>query len=281
LQKQYNNKCTSIFGDIITEEAQIGDAKVTVAHPSILKVIEQRKKLKEKLSNIKNKIGVYSAKGGVGKTTTTVNLAFTLKNLGYKVGILDADIDCPNVCMFLGINYEAPGTFPIKPFEKDGVLVLSTAMFVDDNKKPIIWRGPMIGKMVAEFLENTEWGSLDYLLVDLPPGTSDAPLSIIQLLDLKGFIIVTTPQHISAINAIRSGMMAKRLGVSILGIVENMSNGNPKGGLEVAEALNSTLLGCIKQNTLFGELSDKGEVPSLKDKNINEDYINIIKKILG
>ncbi len=252
-----------------------------MAHPSILKVIEQRKKLKEKLSGIKNKIGVYSAKGGVGKTTTTVNLAFTLKNMGYKVGILDADIDCPNVCMFLGINYEAPGTFPIKPFEKDGVLVLSTAMFVDDNKKPIIWRGPMIGKMVAEFLENTEWGDLDYLLVDLPPGTSDAPLSIIQLLDLKGFVIVTTPQHIAAINAIRSGMMAKRLGVSILGIVENMSDGTPKGGLEVSTALNANLLGCIKQNNLFGELSDKGEIPSLKDKNISEEYSNIIKKILG
>ncbi len=252
-----------------------------MAHPSILKVIEQRKKLKEKLSGIKNKIGVYSAKGGVGKTTTTVNLAFTLKNMGYKVGILDADIDCPNVCMFLGINYEAPGTFPIKPFEKDGVLVLSTAMFVDDNKKPIIWRGPMIGKMVAEFLENTEWGDLDYLLVDLPPGTSDAPLSIIQLLDLKGFVIVTTPQHIAAINAIRSGMMAKRLGVSILGIVENMSDGTPKGGLEVSTALNANLLGCIKQNILFGELSDKGEIPSLKDKNISEEYSNIIKKILG
>ncbi|MEM0201498.1 MAG: P-loop NTPase [Candidatus Micrarchaeaceae archaeon] len=252
-----------------------------MAHPSILKVIEQRKRLKEKLSNIKNKIGIYSAKGGVGKTTTTVNLAFTLKNMGYKVGVLDADIDCPNICMFLGINYEASGDFPIKPFEKDGILILSTAMFVDDNKKPIIWRGPMIGKMVSEFLENTEWGSLDYLLIDLPPGTSDAPLSIIQLLDLKGFVIVTTPQHISAINAIRSGMMAKRLGVSILGIIENMSDGTPKGGLEVANTLNTQLLGCVKQNNVFGELSDKGLVPSVEDKNISNEYINIIKKFLG
>ena len=281
MQKQYNNKGVSIIGDIIGEEAQIGDAKVAVAHPSILKVIEQRKKLKEKLSGIKNKIGVYSAKGGVGKTTTAVNIAFTLKELGYKVGLLDADIDCPNVCMFLGINYEAPGEYPIKPFEKDGIKVLSTAMFVDDNKKPIIWRGPMIGKMVAEFLENTEWGEIDYLIIDLPPGTSDAPLSIIQLLDLKGFVIVTTPQHIPAINAVRSGMMAKRLGVSILGIVENMSGNAPKGGIEVANTLGVQFLGTVKNNELFGLLSDEGKVPAMQDKEIKEEYIKIVKQIVG
>ncbi|MGC8479805.1 MAG: P-loop NTPase [Candidatus Micrarchaeia archaeon] len=275
------NKGRIIFGDIIVDEAQIGEAKVNVAHPSILKVIEQRKRLKEKLSSIKNKIGIYSAKGGVGKSTTTVNLAYALKSMGFKVGILDADIDCPNICMFLGINYEAQGEYPIKPFNKDGILVLSTAMFVDDNKKPIIWRGPMIGKMVSEFLENTEWGDLDYLLVDLPPGTSDAPLSIIQLLDLKGFIIVTTPQHIPAINAIRSGMMAKRLGVYILGVIENMSEGTPKGGVEVSNALNAQFLGSIKMNKNMSELSDKGEVPYTKDKNISDEYNIILKKIVG
>ncbi len=281
MQKQYINKGDSISGDIITEEAQIGDAKVAVAHPSILKVIEQRKRLKETLSKIKNKIGVYSAKGGVGKTTTTINIAFTLKEMGYKVGILDADIDCPNVCMFLGITHEAAGEYPIKPFEKDGMKVLSTAMFVDDNKKPIIWRGPMIGKMVSEFLENTDWGELDYLLVDLPPGTSDAPLSIIQLIDLKGFVIITTPQHIPAINAIRSGMMAKRLGVSILGVIENMSNGVPKGGNEVATSLNTQLLGVVKLDEKFGILSDEGKIPSMYEKDIKEEYVKIVKQMLG
>ncbi len=210
-----------------------------------------------------------------------MNIAFTLKNKGYKVGLLDADIDCPNVCMFLGIKYEASGEYPIKPFDMDGIKILSTAMFVDDNKKPIIWRGPMIGKMVSEFLENTEWGELDYLIIDLPPGTSDAPLSIIQLLDLKGFIIVTTPQHIPAINAIRSGMMAKRLGVSILGVIENMSNNDPRGGIEVSDALEAPFLGSIKNNSDFGEMSDRGIVPVMKNEEIKEEYIKIVKQIIG
>lgn len=258
----------------------MGDAKVAVAHPSILKVIEQRKRLKEKLSKIKNKIGIYSAKGGVGKTTTAVNIAFVLKEMGYKVGLLDADIDCPNVCMFLGINHDASGEYPILPFESNGIKVISTSMFVDDTKKPIIWRGPMIGKMISEFLENTEWGELDYLIIDLPPGTSDAPLSIIQLLDLNGFVIVTTPQHISAVNAIRSGMMAKRLGVSILGIIENMSELTPKGGIEVSKELNANFLGSIKKNNEMSTLSDLGKIPSMHNNDIKEEYVKIIKQLL-
>ncbi len=250
-------------------------------HPSILKVLEQRKRIKEKLSNIKNKIGVYSAKGGVGKTTTAVNIAFALNAMGYKVGLLDADIDCPNVSMFLGLDTVMGDMYPLKPVEKNGVKILSTAMFVDDNKKPIIWRGPMVGKMVSEFLENADWGELDYLIVDMPPGTSDSPLSIIQLLDLKGFVLVTTPQHIPAINAIRSGMMAKRLGVALLGVVENMSSGEPKGGNEVASTLDCPLLGVIRSDPLLSEMSDAGKIAVVEDKRIMDEYLSIAKKIVG
>lgn len=256
------------------------EQKPPVAHPSILKVIDQRKRVKERLSGIKNKVGVYSAKGGVGKTTTAVNLAFTLKSMGYSVGLLDADIDCPNVAMFIGIDKMADDSYPLKPIDKDGVKIISTAMFVDDNKKPIIWRGPMIGKMIADFLENTEWGNLDYLIIDLPPGTSDAPLSIIQLLDLKGFVLVTTPQHIPAINAIRSGMMAKRLGVPLIGVVENMSTGLPRGGTEVATTLGCDLLGVIKNNPILSETSDAGKIAVIEDKQIREEYLSIAKKII-
>jgi ATP-binding protein involved in chromosome partitioning len=252
-----------------------------VMHPSILKVIEQRKALKEKLSNIKHKIGVYSAKGGVGKTTVSVNLAYTLHAMGYRVGLLDVDVDCPNITMFLGITGSFSDEYPLRPVDKDGVKVLSTAMFVDDAKKPIIWRGPMIGKMVREFFENTEWGDLDYLIMDLPPGTSDAPLSIIQLLDLDGFLLVTTPQHIASINTIRSGMMAKRLGVSLLGVVETMSDGAPKGAKEVADAMNCDILGLIRNDRKFGELSDRGLIPVKEDDAIREEFIRITKKITG
>lgn len=257
------------------------EQKPQMMHPSILKVIEQRKRIKERLSTIKNKIGVYSAKGGVGKTTTAVNIAFTLSQMGYKVGLLDADIDCPNIAMFLGIDTQMGDTYPLKPVEKNGVKIISTAMFVDDNKKPIIWRGPMVGKMVSEFLENTDWGGLDYLIVDMPPGTSDSPLSIIQLLDLKGFVLVTTPQHIPAINAIRSGMMAKRLGVALLGVVENMSSGEPKGGKEVAETLDCPLLGTIKINPVLSDMSDAGKIAVAEDQTIKAEYLKIANKIVS
>ncbi len=250
-----------------------------VMHPSILKVIEQRKAIKERLSNIKHKIGVYSAKGGVGKTTVSVNLAYTLKAMGFRVGLLDADVDCPNLTMFLGITGSFSDEYPLKPIDKSGVRILSTAMFIDDEKKPIIWRGPMIGKMIREFFENTEWGDLDYLIIDLSPGTSDAPLSIIQLLDLDGFLLVTTPQHIAAINTIRSGMMARRLGVATLGVVETMSDGMPKGAKEVADTMKCELLGTIKYDKKFSEMSDGGIVPVEDDPEIREEFIRIVKKI--
>ncbi len=250
-------------------------------HPSMLRVIEQKKRIKEKLSGIKNKIGVYSAKGGVGKTTTAVNIAYTLSDMGYRVGLLDADIDCPNVAMFLGIDTGIRDSYPLMPVEKDGVKVLSTAMFVNDNKKPIIWRGPMVGKMVGEFLENADWGELDYLIVDMPPGTSDSPLSIIQLLDLKGFVLVTTPQHIPTINTIRSGMMAKRLGVAVLGVVENMSDGDVKGGKEAADALGCDVLGVVKSNPALSRFSDSGRIAVLEDKRIKDEYTGIVNKLIG
>lgn len=250
-------------------------------HPSILKVIEQKNAIRERLSNIKHKIGIYSAKGGVGKTTVAVNVAYALSSMGYKVGLLDADIDTPNITLFLGLEGAWDQHYPLKPAEKAGVKVISTAMFVDDARKPIIWRGPMIGKMVQEFLDSTEWGALDYLILDLPPGSSDAPLSIIQLLDLDGFLLVTTPQHIAAINTIRSGTMAKRLGVSLLGVVENMSDGDERGAREVADALHCELLGKIAANRKFAELSDSGKVPVLEDSTIREEFISIVKKITG
>ncbi|HVC58109.1 MAG TPA: P-loop NTPase [Candidatus Acidoferrales bacterium] len=251
-------------------------------HPSFINAIRQKERVRENLSKIRHKIGVYSAKGGVGKTTTSVNIAFTLMKKGFKVGLLDADIDCPNVAMFLGIEERMEAKIPLRPVEKMGVKVASTAMLVDDIKKPIIWRGPIITKMLGDFFENTEWGELDYLIVDLPPGTSDAPLTIMQLLDLDGFVIVTTPQRIAATNSIRSGLMAKRMSVSVLGVVENMSTGtvseNTKG---VAEALGVEVLGVIEQNQLFNSCSDAGKVPVLENQGIMDVFSAITSKIVG
>ncbi len=264
---------------IIGKDVKIGNASVRVEHPSILNVLKQRENIKQRLSGIKHRIGVYSAKGGVGKTTTAVNLAYALKDMGYKVGLLDADVDCPNLALFLGIEGIQTAEYPLIPVEKGGVKIMTTAIFVDDLKRPIIWRGPIIAKMIREFFENTDWGELDYLIIDLPPGTSDAPLSIMQLLELDGFLLVTTPQHVAAVNAIKSGRMSKRMGVSILGVVENMSGSEPRGSKEVAEALECELLGSIKMNDKIAQLSDLGKVPLVEDEHIKEEYINIARKL--
>ncbi len=248
-------------------------------HPSFLRTMEQKNGITSKLAGIKHKIGIYSAKGGVGKTTVAVNLAYTLNDMGYRVGLLDADVDTPNVNLFLGINSVGNAEYPLKPIDKDGVKVISTAMFLDDQKKPIIWRGPIVGKMIYEFLGETAWGELDYLIIDLPPGTSDAPLSIMQLLKMDGFILVTTPQRIAAVNAIRSGMMARRMGISVLGVIENMSGDRPRGAEEVAKEMDCRMLGAVRHDGRMSELSDKGLVPVKEDKEIGRTFTEIAKKI--
>jgi ATP-binding protein involved in chromosome partitioning len=252
-------------------------------HPSFAKTIMQREALKKKLSSIKHIIGVYSAKGGVGKTTTAVNLAFTLSAMGFKVGLLDADIDCPNLTMFLGIGERIDTShFPLQPIMKDGVKVASTAMLVDEISRPIIWRGPMVTKMLNEMFDNVDWGILDYLVIDLSPGTSDAPLTIMQLLPLDGFVIVTTPQKIAGLNSTRSGLMAKRLNVAVLGVVENMSSGiASESTKEAVRVLGTELLGTVSQNPLFNFMSDGGKIPVLQDEKIRKEFEEIAKKIIG
>jgi ATP-binding protein involved in chromosome partitioning len=250
-------------------------------HPSFVGVIRQKERLKEKLSGIKHKIGIYSAKGGVGKTTVAVNLAYALSRKGFKVGLLDADIDTPNISLFLGITDKIDtSSFPLKPLIKEGVKVASTSMVIDDVKRPIIWRGPLIVKMLGDFFENTDWGELDYLIIDLPPGTSDAPLTIMQVLELDGFVIVTTPQRIAAINSIRSGLMAKKLNVSILGVVENMSSSNvSENTKQVIESLGATFLGSVKLDDRFNKYSDEGKIPVLEDSELADSFKEIADRL--
>jgi ATP-binding protein involved in chromosome partitioning len=259
----------------------VEEAPAPAMHPSFVNVIRQRERLRSKLANIKHKIGVYSAKGGVGKTTVSVNLAYALSKKGFKVGLLDADISTPNISLFLGINEKMEiSTMPLKPIEKNGIKVASTAMIMNDAEKPIIWRGPMMAKMLGDFFENTDWGDLDYLILDLPPGSSDAPLTIMQVLQLDGFVLITTPQKIAAINTIRSGIMAKRLNVAILGVIENMSDGKiSKNTEELIAALNTQLLGVVKLNGLFNSLSDAGKIPVLEDADISRCFEEIAGRL--
>jgi ATP-binding protein involved in chromosome partitioning len=176
------------------------------------------------LPNVKNVIAVASGKGGVGKSTVSVNLAVALAQAGASVGLLDADITGPNIPMMLGVDGQ-PKASPnnkITPLERHGVKVISIQFFVPEGQ-PIVWRGPLVGGAIQQFLRDVEWGDLDYLVVDLPPGTSDAQLTLAQSVPLGGAVLVTTPQEVALSDVGKALAMFKRLSVPILGLVENMT----------------------------------------------------------
>ena len=176
------------------------------------------------LPNVKNVIAVGSGKGGVGKSTVSVNLAVALAQAGAKVGLLDADITGPNIPMMLGVNGQpkASENNKITPLERHGVKCISIQFFVPEGQ-PIVWRGPLVGGAIQQFLRDVDWGDLDYLVVDLPPGTSDAQLTLAQSVPLGGAVLVTTPQEVALSDVGKALAMFKRLSVPILGLVENMT----------------------------------------------------------
>jgi ATP-binding protein involved in chromosome partitioning len=176
------------------------------------------------LRDVRFKVAVASGKGGVGKSTVAANLALSLARLGQRVGLMDSDIYGPSQQMMMGIA-EKPWVNPenqIVPIERYGVKVMSLG-FLMDVDQPVIWRGPMVMKAVEQFLQDVAWGTLDYLLIDLPPGTGDAQLTLTQKIHLSGAVIVTTPQDVSLIDARKGLAMFQKVNVPVLGIVENMS----------------------------------------------------------
>jgi ATP-binding protein involved in chromosome partitioning len=178
---------------------------------------------KQPIEGVENLITVGSGKGGVGKTTVSVNLAIALAALGYKVGLLDADVYGPNVPLMMGVRdtpYMVEGR--IQPLEQYGVKVMSMG-FLNPGDKPLIWRGPMLHSVMQQFLRQVEWSGLDYLLVDLPPGTGDVQLSLIQTAPITGAIVVTTPSEVSLEDGRKAVLMFRQVKVELLGLVENMS----------------------------------------------------------
>jgi ATP-binding protein involved in chromosome partitioning len=178
-----------------------------------------------KKQDIKYIIAVASGKGGVGKSTVSTNLAIALSQLGNKVGLMDADIHGPNIPMMFGIN-ERPMVNSEKriiPIEKYGVKIISIGFLLDNDSTPVIWRGPLVTKVIEQFYNDVEWGMLDFLIIDLPPGTGDASLTISQSLPTKYGIIVTTPQDVSVLDASKALSMFKQTNISVIGVVENMS----------------------------------------------------------
>ena len=234
---------------------------------------EQKRAIAETLSKIGRKIGVYSGKGGVGKTTVAVNLAVTLANDGASVGLLDVDIDCPNVIRAMKVA-EPPtvgeGRRMIPP-ERFGVKVMSMGFFQENEEEAIIWRGPMIHNAINQLLQSTDWGTLDYLIIDLPPGTSDAPLTVMQSLEMDGFVVVTTPQELAKIDAIRSVNMIRKLRIDVLGVVENFTGEIFGGGAgaELAEHLGIPYLGSIGMRA---DYRDTSKPAALRSKPILKEY---------
>jgi ATP-binding protein involved in chromosome partitioning len=176
------------------------------------------------IEGVKNLIAVASGKGGVGKTTVAVNLAIALKNMGASVGLLDADVYGPNVPVMLGTN-EQPRALDertIVPVQAYGVKMISMGL-LNPGDKPLVWRGPMLHSVMQQFLRSVRWGQLDYLVVDLPPGTGDVQLSLIQTVSLTGAVVVTTPSIVALADVRRAIEMFRQVNVEILGVVENMS----------------------------------------------------------
>lgn len=227
----------------------------------------------ERMARIKYKILIASGKGGVGKSTVSVNLARALRNKGYSVGLLDADITGPNIPKLLGIEDQRmmPGEQSLEPGNADGIKVTSMALLLSSRNSPVVWRGPKKMGAIKQFIEGVNWGDLDFLIIDLPPGTSDEPLSIIQLIpDITGAVIVTTPQEVSLLDSRKAVNMIRIMDTPVLGIVENMSGlscphcgktiniFSTGGGRRAAEELEVPFLGSIPLDPDVSALGDNG-----------------------
>lgn len=240
---------------------------------------------------VKHIIVVASGKGGVGKSTVSVNLALALQNLGHTVGILDADIYGPSLSRLLDVHEKpvALGEKKFKPVIKHNLTLMSMS-FLLDMEAPLIWRGPMIQGVITQLLTDVDWGELDILVVDLPPGTGDVPLTLMQKVSLSGAVIVSTPQDISLIDARKAIEMFQKLGVPILGIIENMSvfvcphcqHETPifsQGGVQKeAEKKNIFFLGEIKLDTDICKASDQGVPLDLKSP-LGAPFLRIGEKV--
>ena len=228
------------------------------------------------IAGVKNILAISSGKGGVGKSTVAVNVAVALAQVGAKVGLIDADIYGPNAPMMLGlegagvtVRQGAQGEI-LEPAFNHGVKLVSMGFLIDKDQ-PVIWRGPMLNGVIRQFLYQVQWGDLDYLIVDMPPGTGDAQLTLAQAVPMAGAVIVTTPQSVALSDSRRGLKMFQQLNVPILGIVENMSYFIPpdqpdkqydifgsQGGAKAAQELQVPLLGCVPLEISLREGGDRG-----------------------
>lgn len=225
---------------------------------------------KQCIPGVKNVVAVGSGKGGVGKSTISVNLAISLAKAGAKVGLLDADITGPNIPLMMGTDETPEGTeSQLIPVTQHGIALMSVGFMIPDGS-PVVWRAPIMNQVLRQFLYQTDWGELDYLIVDLPPGTGDIILTLTQSIPLVGAIVVTTPQDVALLDGVRALHMFEKMGVPILGIVENMSYFvcphcherteifSHGGGAEASEVLNVPFLGEVPLDPRIRVGGDEG-----------------------
>lgn len=269
------------------------DPEVDIKGNISVKVPEVAPKVEEKiLPHVKNVIAIFSGKGGVGKSTVAANLSIALAKQGYSVGLLDADIFGPSAPLMFGcedarpILEEVEGRELIQPVERYGVKLLSIGFFVN-RESPVLWRGSMASNALKQLLSEGNWGELDYLLLDMPPGTSDIHLTLVQTIGITGAVVVTTPQQVALADAIKGiGMfLDDKVGVPILGLVENMAWFTPAelpenkyyifgkdGGRQLAEEMNIPLLGQIPLVQSICESGDNGAPIAIKDESITSIF---------
>ncbi len=202
----------------------IGATKVDITWGAMVRRSQPRQ-AEQLVPGVKNIIAVASGKGGVGKSTVSVNLAVALAQAGASVGLLDADITGPNIPLMLGLEGQpkASANNKITPLERYGVKAISIQFFVPEGQ-PIVWRGPLVGGAIQQFLRDVDWGDLDYLVIDLPPGTSDAQLTLAQAVPISGAVLVTTPQAVALADVGKALAMFNRMSVPVIGLVENMTS---------------------------------------------------------
>jgi len=266
LKEHLRQACTSAIHERVDRHAEV-DINMTA------NVTTRSTPEKQILPGVKNTIAVASGKGGVGKSTIAANLAVALAKKGARVGLVDTDIYGPSVPTMFGLAGERPRVNDaqlIVPLEKYGVKLLSMGFLVDSNEA-VVWRGPMVTSAVRQFLEQAAWGELDYLVLDLPPGTGDIQLTLVQTIPLSGAVIVTTPQEVALADARKGVAMFRKVNVPVLGIVENMAFFTPPdlpdrkyflfgegGGMRLAQDLGVPLLGQIPIRQMIREASDDG-----------------------
>lgn len=283
---------------IVTEVASDADVKVNVTVVAKEKPKNPNEIKGDKIPGIQNIIAIASGKGGVGKSTITANTAVTLAKMGFKVGVLDADVYGPSMHLMFDVAQEKPisvnvdGRSKMKPIENYGVKLLSLGFFTNPNEA-VIWRGPMASKALNQMIFDAAWGELDFLLIDLPPGTGDIHLSIVQALPITGAVVVSTPQNIALADAKKGVAMfqQKNINVPVLGIIENMSYFTPEelpenkyyifgqdGAKHLSEDLNTAFLGEVPLVQSIREAGDVGRPVALQENSILEAAFTEITK---